>query len=127
MKYVVEIVDPIYYLDRGGKRYYLNAQTYYRGVHWRIRSWIKDQVSYYLHTQFKNIVKFDRISLTIEFHSKKKNWDIDNKGYFWLKAVCDYIKGRIVEDDNVQYIDEVNLKYVASETEILKIIIDEKT
>lgn len=126
MKYEIEIDDPIYYLIKGNKKYYLNAQTYYQGVHYSIRSWIKHQVDFYLRAHFKNMPRYKKISLTIEFYSKKTNWDLDNKGYFWLKAIGDFIKDKIVEDDNVKYIDEMRLVYIQSDFEKLKIIINEK-
>lgn len=122
------ITDPIYYVVLGRRKYYLNANIFYSGIHFGQRVKIIDQAKNFLHTHFHNkrIPRLGNVSITLCFYHTRTNWDMDNREYFWKKVLLDYMKDlkkkvggqtvivdkRIIPDDDVSVVNEFHCYFM---------------
>jgi hypothetical protein len=145
MELIKEIVidnPPTKYLDRKKKKidpktgqlkvdvHYLTANLFFAGIPFYLRSKITNEIKDYLVPHLKGLPKLQKARVYLIYYKKSDNWDLDNKGYFWLKMMLDLLKTptpnqiqkalqkfRIIKtveclpDDTVKYIDEIRMKY----------------
>lgn len=124
--------------------YYLTANLFYSNdVHFSLRSDIVNNVKGFLHEYLKDVPKLDKMRLDIVYQRPTDNFDLDNKIYFWQKILLDLMKTptdrevkkalrykkeiktlRIIKDDSVKYVPELNSKYIKGE-HLIKISIYE--
>lgn len=102
----------------GKKKYYLTANIFYSNIHYMIRQKIVKYCKEIIHyTILEKQIELNPIEgeISIEitfFEEKNPKWDLDNRGYFWMKIIGDYLTSqKIIEDDNVKKIRSIKLKY----------------
>ena len=71
---------------------YLTANMFYSNVGFMLRYEIVNEVKDFLIPYFKDIPKLDKMKLELIYSRKNDNFDIDNKGYFWVKVLLDLFK-----------------------------------
>lgn len=100
----------------GRKRYKINTQSIYRGVHFQVRrkivSKLKELIKKQILEQYDFNVEFKYpIYLYYKIEHNKKVIDIDNISYIYIKIINDSITDLgIIKDDNCNYIDTYKVK-----------------
>lgn len=141
----IEILDPPTKYVKTAKRKIdpktgkLKTHTYYLGenlffgsnaLHFTVMYEIVNFCKDFLLLHLTDIPKLLKCRIHIEYHRKEQTWDLDNKGFFWIKLVQDLLKTptnnqllkainkgtkiktlRIVRDDNVKFIDKLTVEY----------------
>jgi len=114
MKYHTTIKNiPEYYII-GKRKYYLTANTIFTRHSRHIISIIMQKMKTLLSVHLYNAPVFKHpVQIEIDYYSHKKGFDIDNKGYIWVKAINDVLQsiGKI-PDDSVEYIPVNIYKYI---------------
>lgn len=113
------------------KVYYLTANLFYGSdIHFHEQSKLVKEVKYYMMHDMRNLPKLEKMRVHVIYLKKQDTWDLDNKGYFWLKMFLDILKTpsnkqiknamnkkkripslSILKDDTVRYIDDLRISY----------------
>jgi hypothetical protein len=139
---VIKIENPITYFFMGKKnpkKHYLTNNLFYDGrMHFATRNKLVKLTKEYLKEQIqiweqKNgaIPKLEKMKLRVIVCRKNTNYDLDNKGGFWMKVFFDLMKTptqkqiekakqyrneiitmSIIYDDSAKYIDEYSCKHI---------------
>ncbi len=116
----------------GKKKYYLTANIFYSNIHYMIRQKIVKyckEIIHYTILEKKIGLKPIEGEISIEiifFGEKNPKWDLDNRGYFWMKIIGDYLTSqKIIEDDNVKKIKSIKMLYKEGKEDEIEINIDE--
>lgn len=108
--------------------YYLTANLFYASQNTFLTNKIVDVAKTFLYDYLKDIPKLSKLDIEIIYSKKEDSFDLDNKGYFWLKCILDLIKEpnkrktkkiniqtlkplNIIEDDSCRFIQNISLKY----------------
>lgn len=127
---IIEVPSPPYkYHSPQGKDYYLSGNVFFMRDQWT-KNTIKKKCLEYLEPHFRDVPKLSKLRIRIEVHSYKTQFDLDNKGYFWIKILLDLLKtptpkqiknshlrGReiisanVLEEDTVKFVDYISMRY----------------
>ena len=139
----IEIIDPpTKYIDRKKTKidpktgklkedvYYLTANLFYSVLSYFMRAKIVNEIKSYLMPKLSGVPKLKKMRLHLIYYKPQDTFDLDNKGYFWLKMMLDLFKtpsnrqlsnankkGRqiktlnVLKDDTVRYIDDIRMTY----------------
>lgn len=143
MKLIKQIIidsPPTKYVDRKKKTidpktnklkettYYLTANLFYSQQNTFLTNKIVYDCKNFLYKHFEGIPPLSFIRIELIYQSEKDNFDLDNKGYFWLKCILDLIKEpskrksnkkslfeikplNIIYDDSCKYLKDISLSY----------------
>jgi hypothetical protein len=131
--------------------YYLTANLFYAGIPYFMRVKITDAIKSFLMPYLNEIPKMSKMRVELIYRKQQDTFDLDNKGFFWLKMFLDIVKTpsnrqiqnahkrnkeiktiNALKDDTVRYIDDIRLKYERGEHALIirvfgKLDIPEKT
>lgn len=112
--------------------YYLGENLFYGGntVHFTMITTITDFCKDFLLLHLQGIPKLLKCRIHIDYYRNQQIWDLDNKGFFWIKLIQDLLKtptnkqllrsqlkGKkiktlmVIRDDNVKFIDQLSVFY----------------
>lgn len=110
--------------------YYLTANLFYSVVSYFIRYKITNEIKDYLKPYLVDIPKLKKMRLEVVYFKPEDTFDLDNKGYFWVKMILDLLKTpsnrqiknanlkgkeiktvNVLKDDTVRYIDDIRMRY----------------
>ena len=111
--------------------HYLTANLFFAGIPFYLRMKITNEIKEYLIPRMQGIPKLKKARVSIIYYKPTDNWDLDNKGYFWMKMFLDILKTpsekqkqkarkkyrktikstETLPDDTVRYIDEIKMRY----------------
>jgi len=100
-----------------GKRkkvtYYISFNSIYSSPHHTVRTSIMDMLKLYFTTKVKLVPVFkEQFSIEYLYKSKRKTFDLANKIALLDKCYCDLLQAfNKINNDNVQYLQELNFKY----------------
>lgn len=112
-------------------RHYLTANIFYAGdTHFSLRSKIVNYAKNYLMVFCSELPKLEKCQVEIIYYHPDAMFDIDNKGYFWLKCFMDLLKTptskelvkakkygnfiksmNVLDDDNTKHFDRFSVQY----------------
>jgi len=139
----IEILDPpTKFIDRKKTKidpktgklkedvYYLTANLFYSVVSYFMRYKIVNEIKAYLMPHLADVPKLEKMRIHLIYFKPQDTFDLDNKGYFWLKMMLDLfktpsnrqiknanLKGKeiktlnVLKDDTVRYIDDIRMSY----------------
>lgn len=108
--------------------YYLTANLFYSQQNTYLTNKIVYDCKNYLYKHFEGLPKLSFIRIELIYQSDKDNFDLDNKGYFWLKCILDLIKEptkrkskkqsifilkplNIIQDDSCKFLKDIRMTY----------------
>lgn len=75
------------------KVYYLNNNIFFgNSIHWATQYEIINFAKDWLMPFLMEVPKIEKCKIEIVYHHHKTNWDLDNKGAFWMKILLDLLK-----------------------------------
>lgn len=103
----------------------INFQLLYIGLHPAIRAKMLEQIKDSFIPYFSNLPVIQKypIQLGLTFTDTVKGADLDNRSFLYVKALQDFlVNGRdsipkILPNDTVDFINEINIRFVPCETE----------
>lgn len=108
----------------------INGQRSYSGINHHLRSKIVREMRSWYKGHLAHVPPIDRkeypIGVGINFYKPLEagNYDLDNMKYFYLKTLQDsLVDCKIIDDDNVKYINSLTTEYHESEEKKLEIIL----
>ena len=110
---------------------YLTNNVFYGGVHhWSVQRKVINFAKDFLILFLYNIPKMNKMRLEVVYFAPESQFDLDNKGGFWVKMLLDLLKTpsdkelinahkkgnkiksvSVIPDDSCKYIDEIIMKY----------------
>jgi hypothetical protein len=134
-KYFKKHKKPKYDDDKGklilGKDYYLTNNIFFgNSIHWSTQYEIINFAKDWLYLRLLDLPKIVKCRIDIVYHHPTDNWDLDNKGAFWLKMILDILKTptekqhakakrynsyiktvNCIPDDTVRYVTGYSVEY----------------
>ena len=117
---------------------YLTANIFYANVNYWTKNKIVDEIKGYLMPYFKDMPELTKMRLEFVYSRNTENWDIDNKGYFWVKILLDLFKIpssrqiinarkrnkiiktlNILQDDTVKYFEGFSADFVKGKHQLI--------
>ena len=99
------------------KKVYLSYNAIYSGAHHTVRKKIVDVLKLFMASSIKKIPNLTtKITISLEYKSKRKQFDIDNKCGLFCKVFLDMIKGVKIKDDNVQFVNGIMYHYTPTDS-----------
>ncbi len=116
--------------------YYLTENLFFGSntVHYMVGYKIINYCKEYLILHLRGLPKLLKCRIHLDYYRMDTTWDLDNKGFFWIKFVQDLLKTPsnkqlinaqnrgtkikslcVIRDDTVKYIDELRVKYYHGE------------
>ena len=140
IKSIIILDPPSKYVDRRKNKidektgklkettYYLTANLFYASQNTFLTNKVVDVSKSFLYDYFKDLPKLCKMNIEIIYCKNEDNFDLDNKGYFWLKCILDLIKEpnkrktkkkfiqtikplNIIQDDSCKFIKDISLRY----------------
>ncbi len=120
--------------------YYLTENLFFgnNAVHYMVGYKIINFCKEFLFWQLQGLPKLTRCRIHLDYYRMETTWDLDNKGFFWIKFVQDLLKTPsnkqlinaqnkgnkikslyVIRDDTVKFIDELRVKYYYGEHKMI--------
>lgn len=142
IKEIIIMDPPTKYIDRKKTKidpktgklkedvYYLTANLFYSVLSYFMRYKIVNVIKAYLMPLLAGVPKLEKMRIHLIYYKPQDTFDLDNKGYFWIKMMLDLfktpsnrqiknanLKGKeiktlnVLKDDTVRYIDDIRMSY----------------
>jgi len=142
IKEIIILDPPTKYIDRKKTKidpktgklkedvYYLTANLFYSVLSYFMRYKIVNEIKAYLMPKLVGVPKLEKMRIHLIYYKPQDTFDLDNKGYFWIKMILDLFKTpsnrqiknanfkgkeiktlNVLKDDTVRYIDDIRMSY----------------